>query len=462
MQAYDGGMNRLIVLVTALLCGAAAAAVDEPVAVMPFRSLSGGSKLAWLEAGIAETMVADLRRSHIAVVERAQIEQALKELSLKGKGAIDPATAVRLGKLVGAHTIVVGAVQEANQQLRLTARFVAVQSGVVQEAASATGSVEHIFGLQDELIDKLLGKVSAARPTRRSTPKMVRAYELYGRSLLASADGDRAFLLAQSVAIDPSFVYASDDLASLQKRMAEYSRSSILKLAARDEALWARAQEPKRSADDRLRTARELLDSLAAARRWHTLAELAPRVGQLKLPDLDDEASFRRFLALDKLRRYDLALQIGEHHLQSFPTGLRYREVEGRMHEIVEYRKKLTSRRPEYEADLKEKQDGMLKNGIVPPERRFEYDFAPCVATRWNSLTDDLMLDNCSKYLAQHGQDRNPDAQAHALSARFFVIVALDAKGDFARARPLAESLIADSDEWDEELRKLMAEWPMD
>jgi TolB-like protein len=436
---------KLALLLLVLLWALPARAVESPVAVMPFRNL-GPAKLSWLEVGIPETMIADLRRGRVPVVERAQLERALKEMASK---EVDPATAVKIGKLVGAKTIVVGSVQQAGAQLRLSARFVAVETGVVQEAASATGSVEKIFALQDELVDKLLGKPIAARPARKATPKMVQAYEVYSKSLLASADDQKAFLLSQSVALDPGFVYATDDLAALQKRMAEYSKKSSLQLAVREKALLERAQNKKLATDERVRNGRELLESLAQARRWHTLAGM-----KLDLRDLDEEVSFRHFQALDKLHKSDLALQAGEQHLQSFPTGLRYREVETRMHEIVETKKSLVSRRPEYENDLKEKREGKT-SGV-------EYDFAPCIATRWNSMVSDLMLENCTKYLEQHGRDSDKSAQEHAVAARFFVILALEARGDFARARPLAEKLIADSDEWDTELRKMMAEWPTD
>jgi TolB-like protein len=427
-------------------------AIAPPIAVLPFRALGDAPK--WLESGIAETMVADLRRGHIAVVERSQLEKAAAELTLAevdrrpAAGAADPATAAKVGKLVGARTIVVGAVQSAGGKLRLTARFVDVESGVVREAATATGPVERIFALQDELVDKLLGRPVTSRPPRKSTPKMVQAYEIYSKSLVASADDEKAFLLSQSVALDPAFVCASDDLTALQKRMAEYSRTSSAKMGEREKALLARAQNKKLAADERLRNGRELLESLAAARRWHTLANL-----KLELHDLDEELAFRRFQALDRLRKHDEALQAGEQILKSFPTGLRYREVENRMHEVVEQRRKMASRRAEYQKDLDDKRASA---------KGLEYDFAPCIVTRWNSQIGDLMLENCTKYLEQHGRDADPAAQEHNVAARFFVILALDAKGEFARARPLAEKLIADSDEWDEELRKLMSEWPTD
>jgi TolB-like protein len=427
-----------------LLLAAPAFAAEAPIAVMPFRSLNAPR---WLEAGIQETMIADLRRGKVAVVERAQLEKALAELSLK---EVDPANAAKVGKLAGAKTIVVGAVQEAAGKLRLTARFVTVESGVVQEAASATGPVERIFALQDELVDKLLGKAPAARPARKPTAKMVQAYEIYSRSLLASADDEKAYLLSQSVAVDPAFVYASDDLQALQKRMAEYSRTSSAKMGEREKALLQRAQNKKLSAEERERNGRELLLSLIAARRWHTLAYV-----KLDLPALDDELAYARFVALCKLRKLDQALQAGEQFLKRFPTAIRYREVETQMHEIVETKHTMQVRHADYEKDLAEKRADSAKN-------RVEYDFAPCIATRWNRQIGDLMLENCTNYLQQHGNDPDKSAQEHAVAARFFVILALDAKGEFARARPLAEKLIADSDEWDEELRKLMSEWPTD
>jgi hypothetical protein len=48
------------------------------------------------------------------------------------------------------------------------------------------------------------------------------------------------------------------------------------------------------------------------------------------------------------------------------------------------------------------------------------------------------------------------------LAARMFIILALAERGDFGKARPLAEALLKDSDKWDEELREVMSKWPTD
>ena len=100
----------------------------------------------------------------------------------------------------------------------------------------------------------------------------------------------------------------------------------------------------------------------------------------------------------------------------------------------------------------------------MPPDaaHKADLDYAPCICARWNSQLNELMLDNCSAFAAAYKKDPRADVQENVMAARFFVILALAERGDFEKARPLADALIADSDAWDEELRKLIATWPTD
>lgn len=69
------------------------------------------------------------------------------------------------------------------------------------------------------------------------------------------------------------------------------------------------------------------------------------------------------------------------------------------------------------------------------------------------------MLDGCRTFVEKHAKD--PAADPDNLStARYDVIRALVSLGHFTEARPLAEMLLADSNDWDEELQALMREWP--
>jgi hypothetical protein len=220
----------------------------------------------------------------------------------------------------------------------------------------------------------------------------------------------------------------------------------------------ARADDGKRAPAERATAAKEAMASLAAARRFHTLADVAARWS--KLGGAAELAAAAEFQALDGLHRWDAALAAGEAYLKAFPTGDRYRELEARMHEIVETRRKREARRAEYAADLAEKRQGI--GAPSTPDKKAAYDYAPCICARWNSQLNELMLDNCNAFLRAYAKDARTDVQENVTAARFFVILALAEKGDFAQARPLAEALLKDSDAWDEELRKLMATWPTD
>ncbi len=454
---------RRAAAVAILVCAGAASASEPVVAVMPFRDLA--TTRAPVGEAIRETLTVDLKESGVRVVERGAIDRAIAEQNLEDKKRDLPAIgAVRLGTLVGASWIVTGAYQRAGGTVRLTARVVDVTSGELRGSAKVDGASDELLGLQDRLASSLfasagLPAAKVQKLTRRARPKVpYRALELYGDAVQISADDKKKRdLLQQAVAAGPQLSYAVRDLEALQQRMGAYSAVANIKLDERERALIARADDGKRAPAERAAAARESLDSLLVARRYHTLAEVALRWEKLAgMPELAAAAEFR---ALDGLHPFDAALAAGESYLRAFPTGDRYRDIESRMHEIVETRRKREARRAEYAADLAEKRASTPPN---TPDHKASYDYAPCICARWNSQLNELMLDNCSTFVTAYKSDARKDVQENVAAARFFVVLALAERGDFDKARPLAESLLADSDAWDEELRKLIASWPTD
>jgi len=452
-----------------LLCAALAAApaepVEGPVAVLPFKNLNADPKTDWLKAGIAETMISDLRRSgRVQVVERSQVDRAIAEIALqamKAGGAApgEEANAARVGKLVGAKTIVIGTFQQAGKQLRINARFVAVETGVVRGAAKVTGALEGVFGLQDQVVASLLGEAKPPAPRPRPKPRGVEAYRLYAMSLTTASDAEKVDYLRRSLEVDPAFVYAKEDLEALQKRMAGYSEASSAKDAEQEGALEARVRDGSLASSARLEAARGLLQGLTAARRYHHLARAAEQLAGLPLPSPDgaalhELASERLVFARIKLRQLDAALQLGEQHLKAYPGGQTYRAVESAMNAVIQQRKEVQGRRAEYQSDLDEKRNG-TKPGTL------EWDYAPCICARWNRQVNELMLDGCREFLAKRAGDPDPDAKDHVEAARFFIVKALAERGEFEKARAAVKEL-SERYAREEELRAMMDEWPAD
>jgi len=451
-------------MLTYALCAALAAApaepVEGPVAVLPFKNLNADPKTDWLKAGIAETMISDLRRSgRVQVVERSQVDRAVAEIALQAlkAGGAAPgaeASAAKVGKLVGAKTIVIGTFQQAGKQLRINARFVAVETGVVRGAAKVTGALDGVFGLQDQIVASLLGETKPPAPRPRPKPRGVEAYRLYAMSLTTASDAEKVDYLRRSLEVDPGFVYAKEDLEALQKRMAGYSEASSAKNAEQEGSLEARVRDGALASSARLEAARTLLQELTTAKRYHHLAKVAEELSGLPLPELRELASERLVFAKIKLKQLDAALQLGEQHLKAFPGGPTFRTVESAMNAVIQQRKEVQGRRAEYQSDLDEKRNG-TKPGTL------EWDFAPCICARWNRQVNELMLNGCREFLAKRASDPNPDAQDHVEAARFFVVKALAEQGEFEKARAAVKEL-SERYAREDELRSMMEEWPAD
>ena len=134
---------RFVALCALLLPVAAFAQTGGTVAILPFTNITGEPGDAWIGAGIAETLIADLQ------------------------GA--PGFEVVTGEQIGAPWIVSGAYQRIGNQIRITARLVEVASGTMIRTAMVDGALDDLLGLQDRLAVDLAGRpeIPAARLATR-------------------------------------------------------------------------------------------------------------------------------------------------------------------------------------------------------------------------------------------------------------------------------------------------------
>ena len=100
---------------------AAFAQTGGTVALLPFTNITGEPGDAWIGAGIAETLIADLQ------------------------GA--PGFEVVTGEQIGAPWVVSGAYERVGNQIRITARLVEVASGAVIRTAMVDGTMDDLFSL---------------------------------------------------------------------------------------------------------------------------------------------------------------------------------------------------------------------------------------------------------------------------------------------------------------------------
>jgi tetratricopeptide (TPR) repeat protein len=123
--------------------------------------------------------------------------------------------------MIGAEKLVIGSFQVSEQNIRIDARLLDVETGRVRVFAGANGELEKIFEVQDRIAVSFLAALSlplsdeektlmAAKPTTS-----MEAFKLYSQAAdiytpegRALEDDQRVALLNQSTQIDPTFALA--------------------------------------------------------------------------------------------------------------------------------------------------------------------------------------------------------------------------------------------------------------
>jgi len=212
-------MKRILILLILLFSFVEAQAQETRIAVLPFRNLMHKEDFNWLSEGIASTITAKLGSiKGLALVERSQLQLALKELGLQYAGVVDDSTAVKAGKILGVQIVVIGEFQVVGDQVRISARFVEVQTAKVKSTYIATGSFQNIFTLQDDVSLNLARSLNIDVPTEikkeivSASPSNITAYEYYSKGYdfyYNQKDMDKAVeYYLKAINIDPNYVKA--------------------------------------------------------------------------------------------------------------------------------------------------------------------------------------------------------------------------------------------------------------
>jgi curli biogenesis system outer membrane secretion channel CsgG len=140
---------------------AAVAADGRPtVAVMHFNNGAIGKaheEMEPLRGGIADILTSELSANPaIRVIERDQLDKLTSEQNLSANGAVDRATAVRVGKLLGVHHMIFGSyVSDRKDRVRFDARAVNVETGEIEHVETVSGKLDDFSDLITTLASKL-------------------------------------------------------------------------------------------------------------------------------------------------------------------------------------------------------------------------------------------------------------------------------------------------------------------
>ncbi|MBN1761331.1 MAG: hypothetical protein JW863_23610 [Chitinispirillaceae bacterium] len=217
-----------------LFCLVSLPAADGiPVSLLTFRNSDSTSNDRYLDKSITEMVTVDLVGVQgITIIERADMEQILREQALALSGAIDETEVPEIGKLIGAKYLVFGTYTKDRRRITINYKITEVETGVIREAGTITGKIRRFMELKNKLAGSIyrslrsvmagLGPFMYPPDDRRITVDDVVSY---GKALDLSDredyEGARS-ILKNYISGDVRLSYAQRSLQQLEKRLEKY------------------------------------------------------------------------------------------------------------------------------------------------------------------------------------------------------------------------------------------------
>ena len=167
-------------------------------AVLPFTVVARDTLLQPLGLAMSSLVVSDLAHaSELQLVERMRLDAILAELDLVDAGIVDPQTAPRVGRLVGARRLLIGNISASpDSTITLSARLVDVIAGTVETLLTASAPLARVLDAEKALVMRIfeelginLTAAERAEVEQRQTSN-VGAMVAFGRGVDAEAHGD--------------------------------------------------------------------------------------------------------------------------------------------------------------------------------------------------------------------------------------------------------------------------------
>jgi adenylate cyclase len=227
--------------------GTALPAEGASIAVLPFANPAGDPKDEFLAHGIVDELAIALSRmrSLLVIAPGATLPYQHREVDVRS-----------VGRELGVRYVPQGSVRRSGDRVRITVRLIETGTGGHVWADHVEGRHEDTFGLQDRVIQAVIGAVQPSLRSaevwraRRKRPDSLDAYDCVMRALPslwlsdAAANAEALRLLQKAIDLDPGYALAKAVAAWCHAQRATYhwappaeAHAEALRLAAEAERL---------------------------------------------------------------------------------------------------------------------------------------------------------------------------------------------------------------------------------
>ncbi len=157
------------------------------IAILYFDNGSDNAELTRLRKGLADMLISDLSKIKLLnVIERARLEEILKEQKLNNSKEFDESTATRVGKLLGVQYILTGSFFDLMGSMRMDARMIDVETGKIIKSEGVDGPTNTFFDLEKKLAIKIASGLNVDLASDSTYTSVIKKPVNYETSLLFS------------------------------------------------------------------------------------------------------------------------------------------------------------------------------------------------------------------------------------------------------------------------------------
>jgi Flp pilus assembly protein TadD len=192
--------------------------------VIPFDNESGEPRVSWLSEGSAVLLTDDLGTLGVAVIRREDRLRAFDRLRVPPVASLSHATVIRLGQVVGAVQVVIGAFELDAQNLVVRARTIRLDTGRISAELVERGPLNDLMNIFERLARRI-APANVPDASLTQTYPSLPAFEQYIKGLLAEAPASQIAFLTQAIKLYPAFQRARVALWDVHTALGEHKEA---------------------------------------------------------------------------------------------------------------------------------------------------------------------------------------------------------------------------------------------
>jgi tetratricopeptide (TPR) repeat protein len=214
----------------------------DTAAVLPFLNKTANApNLDWIGESVAETVREALGMTGIMTLDRNEVQEAYRRLSLRQGIALTEASVMKIGETLDAEQVVYGSFEFTRPasgsltsgSLHLTARVLDRRHLRAGREFTETGALEDLGTIEAHLAWRALTMIAPAMAPSESefrslrTPIRLDAEENYIRGLLAHSTEQKEKYFTQAMRIEPHFPHACYQLGQIHYQRKDYRQAVV-------------------------------------------------------------------------------------------------------------------------------------------------------------------------------------------------------------------------------------------